>query len=55
MIFVAKSSPEWTGSEARDRLPDGSPSCQYKSWLAKNFVNHGTKKTPAPPSPVTKK
>jgi hypothetical protein len=43
-----------TGSEACDRPPDGSPSCQYKSWPAKNFVNRGTKKTPAPPSPVTK-
>jgi hypothetical protein len=44
-----------TGSEACDRPPDGSPSCQYKSWSAKNFVNRGTKKTPATPSPVTKK
>jgi hypothetical protein len=44
-----------TGSEACDRPPDGSPSCQYKSWPAKNFVNRGSKKTPAPPSPVTKK
>jgi hypothetical protein len=43
------------GSEARDRPPDGSLSSQYKSWPAKNFVNRGTKKTPAPPSPVTKK
>jgi hypothetical protein len=34
---------------------NGSPSCQYKSRLAKNVVNRGTKKTPAPPSPVTKK
>jgi hypothetical protein len=42
------------GSEARERPPDGSPSCQYKSWLAKNFVNRNTKKTLAPPSPVTK-
>jgi hypothetical protein len=44
-----------TGSDARDRPPDGSPSYQYKSWPAKNFVDRGTKKTPAPPSPVTKK
>jgi hypothetical protein len=44
-----------TGSEARDRPPDGSPSCQYKSWPTKNFVNRITKKNPAPPSPVTKK
>jgi hypothetical protein len=27
----------------------------YKSWPAKNFVNRGTKKTQAPPSPVIKK
>jgi hypothetical protein len=32
-------------SETRDRPPDGSPSCQYKSWPAKNFVNCSTKKT----------
>jgi hypothetical protein len=44
-----------TGSEVRDQPPDGSPSCQYKSWSTKNFVNRGTKKTPAPPSLVTKK
>jgi hypothetical protein len=44
-----------TGSEARDRPPDSSSSYQYKSWPAKNFVNRGTKKTPSPPSPVTKK
>jgi hypothetical protein len=27
----------------------------YKSWLAKNFVNRGTKKTQAPPSLVIEK
>jgi hypothetical protein len=46
MIFVAKRQElSWadTGSEARDRPPDGSPSCQYKSWPAKNFVNCSTK------------
>jgi hypothetical protein len=43
-----------TGSEARDRPPDGSPSYQHKSWTAKNFINRGTKKTPAPPSSATK-
>jgi hypothetical protein len=44
-----------TGSEVRDRPPDGSLSCQYKSWPAKNFVNRDTKKTLAPPSPIIKK
>jgi hypothetical protein len=34
-----------TDSEVRDRPPDGSPSCQYKSWPAKYFVNRNTKKT----------
>jgi hypothetical protein len=44
-----------TGSEACDQQPDGSPSWQYKSRPTKNLVNRGTKKTPAPPSPVTNK
>jgi hypothetical protein len=55
-LFVAKSSSEWTWIPRRvtGRMTVRRPS-QYKSRSAKKFVNYGTKKTPAPPSPVTKK
>jgi hypothetical protein len=45
----------YTGSEACDQPPDGFHLVTINPQPAKNLVNRGTKKTPAPPSLVTKK